>query len=388
MFKESIAVFVKEIKCLLRDKKTFIMSLLIPFILVPSILFITDFSLKDMQGQVADNVNIAMDHTDNSCYDFFSSQDKITILDVKDPQKALDSGEIFAYVYIDKDVDKKIIKGENFNLDIKYNESSMNSLVSMPVVTEYESAYRYLVTNYEFKSTDDLRESLAFPLDLDLNENIPKIDTSALYFSIMVPMMLILYCHIGSSGTASELSVGEKERGTLEPLLSTSANRTGILFGKFGAVTFTGFASGFATVIGLWIYLVVSSGAGVSAISPITMLVLTILALFCAMLFASINLMIGVYSKSYKEAQVYLMPMSVILLVPSLFTYGLDVSQIGITELCIPVFNIVCIIKEVVSGFFNPLHLTIVFVWLVVYIAFFLWRTLKMFKKESVIFRI
>lgn len=388
MFKQALIVFWKELKCIVRDKKTFIFGLLLPLFLVPSMLFMIDFSMKGMQGKTAENVNVAMDNKDNSLYDFLNAQDVITVVDVDNPQKALDSGVISAYITVSKDVDEKILKKEAFNLEVKYNESSINSVMSMASVAQYESAYRYLVSNYEFKSVEELRSLMNFKVDLSQVEGVPKIDTSSLYFSMLVPMMLILYCCMGSSGTAAELSAGEKERGTLEPLLSTCADRTGILLGKLFATTLMGITSGLFTVIGLWCYLLLSTSSDLPNISAFGMVSLFVMTVFISMFFSALNLMIGVYAKSYKEAQTYLMPVSLVCIAPTFFTYTLDISRIGLVDLCIPVYNVICIIKEILSGAANAIHVGIVLLWLVAYISILLGITVRIFKKEDVVFRI
>ncbi len=388
MFKQAFAVFLKEIKCIIRDKRTFIFGLLLPLLLVPTMLFIIDFSISGLPGKMTESVAIAIDKDNNSFYDFFAAQDNINIIKVTNYQKSLDSGEIVAYVMLDENLDEKIIKHENFKLDIKYGDSSINSVIAIPTVKQYESAYRYLIENYKFESVAELRKNANVKISLDLDAELPPIDTSSLYFSMLVPMMLILYCCMGSAGTASELSAGEKERGTLESLLSTSANRTGIILGKLFATTAMGVTSGLCTVIGLWGYLIISSGANKNNISVLSMILLLIMTIFVSMLFASINLLIGVYSKSYKEAQTYMMPISFLCVVPTMFSYTLEASKIKIFDLCVPIFNVVCIVKEILAGVVDIVHLSIVFLWLVLYTSLILCLIIKLFKKETVLFRV
>lgn len=388
MFRQALIVFWKELKCIIRDKKTFIFGLLLPLILVPSMLFIIDFSVKSMQGQVASNVNIAMNNKQNSFYSFCSVQDKVTVIDVQDPQKALDSGAISAYVTVGDNIDEKIVKKESFDLNIKYNESSLNSMMAIPIVAEYEADYRYLVANIPFSSVESLNKAIAIKVDLQGDSQASSFDTGSLYFNMLVPMMLILYCCMGSAGTAAELSAGEKEHGTLEPLLSTCADRTGIIVGKLLATTAMGVISGLFTVLGLWGYLIISSSTSSVNISVIGMLMLLIMTVFIAMFFASVNLTIGVYSRTFKEAQTYLMPVSIICLIPTFFTYTLDASKIGIIDLCIPVFNVICIIKEIFAGVINVAHIAIVLAWLIAYISVAFIITSKLFKRESIVFRI
>ena len=58
MFKQMRVVFLKELKCIFRDKKTFIIGLLVPLLLLPGILFITDFAMKNSQR--VENIRIGI----------------------------------------------------------------------------------------------------------------------------------------------------------------------------------------------------------------------------------------------------------------------------------------------------------------------------------------
>jgi sodium transport system permease protein len=386
MIKQMAVVFLKELKCITRDKKTFVFGLVLPLLWVPAILFIIDFSMKSSQNQIFDNVNIGISSKDNSFYTFCSAQKNITIIDVNDPK----SSKIAAYVTLDPDIDSKILEGKDFNLNVDYNDSSINSMMSIPIVSYYEGVYRTIVNDYEdeFKNKEELNKFMFIEIPYTLDEQMPNINTSSMYFNMLVPMMLILYCCIGSASTANDLSAGEKERGTLESLLSTGADRTGIIIGKLLATTIMGATSGLCTVLGLCGYLLISSGSQKIRLSILEMILLLVITLFASMFFASVNLAIGVYSRSFKEAQTYLTPMSIICLVPAYFTYTLDVSSIGIGYLCVPVLNIICIIKEIFANAVNIYHVSIVVFWLILYIFSAFYITNNMFKKESGVFRI
>lgn len=391
MFRQIIVVFLKEIKCILRDKRTFIFGLFLPLLLAPTMLFISDFSLFGTKDKTVKNVTIGINKKDNSFYNFFTAQDGVTAIYVRDIQKSLDSGEISAYITVDENIDKKIINHEPFNLDIKYGNSSVSSVMEIPIIKQYENAYRYLVENHGFNTEEELKNAVKIKIPLqNLVPDTPSIDTSALYFRMLVPMMIILYCCIGSAGTASELTAGEKEHGTLEPLLATCANRTCIILGKLFATTAMGVTSGLFTALGLWIYLITSSNSSTAKnnISALNMLFLLIITVFISMFFASINLLIGIYAKSYKEAQTYMMPISVLCVVPNMFSYSLEAGKVSFFDLCIPVYNVICIIKEILAGVLNIFHLITVLLWLGVYISISLFLIIKLFKKESALFRV
>lgn len=400
MFKNAIIVFIKEMKDILRDKKTFLFGLIIPFLLIPTMLFAIDYSMNFFQGGKDNQVYVAINNKENSFYRFCTAHQNIKFVDTDNPQAALNSGRISAYINIQDNIDDDIINKKNIDIDIEFGTSSLGSMLSASAIGYYKELYlaliQYITDNDYAKNVEELR---ALAEDKELNQNLTEIypyqgsqdigfNTSSLYFNMLVPMMLILYCCIGSSSTASDLSAGEKERGSLEALLSTGASRTSIIVGKLFATTVMGLISGLCTVLGLSTYLMISSDSQMSQVSVADVLALLATTLFTSMFFAAVNLAIGVYSKSSKEAQTYLMPVSIISLIPTYFTYSMDLNSINLKYLCIPIVNVICIIKEILAGVLNFSHLGIVIAWLIVYIAIAFSLTAHMFKKESVIFRI
>ena len=390
MFRQAWIVFFKELKCIIRDKKTFIVSLLLPLMLVPTMLTIIDFSMKNMmQNQISGSINIGISHKENSFHDFLVAQGNVNIVDVSNPRQALNSEKIAAYITVSDDIDQKVLKREQFQIDVQYSESSsLSSTMSKTLVDTYKDAYQYYAPYVENEEDLAILRTIKLQSEADAAANAGQFDMSSLLFNMLVPLMLIMYCFFGSVGTATELSAGEKEKGTLEPLLSTGANRTSIIIGKLLATTAMGVISGICTVLGLWGYLLISSSSNTLNLSSIEMIVLLLVTFFTAMFFAAINLTIGVYAKSYKEAQTYSLPLSLICIIPTSFTYTLDLSSIGLTHLCVPVLNIVCIIKEIFARALNIGHLSIVLGWLIVYVAIAFFVTSKLFKKESVVFRV
>lgn len=400
MLKKAIVVFVKEMKDILRDKKTFLFGLIIPFLLIPTMLFAIDYSMNFFQGGQNNEIYLAINDTESSFYRFCSAHNNIKFVNVENPQAALDSGRIAAYINLKDNIDEDIINKKDFDIDVEFSTSSLGTMLSASALSYYKELYltlvHYLVDNDYAKTKEELRNLAG---NDELNQNLMEIypyqgsngigfNTSSLYFNMLVPMMLILYCCIGSSSTASDLSAGEKERGSLEALLSTGASRTSIIIGKLFATTIMGLISGVCTVLGLSAYLMISSDSQMAMVSLGGILSLLTITLFTSMFFASLNLAIGIYSKSSKEAQTYLMPVSILSLIPTYFTYSMDLNSINMQYLCIPIVNVVCIIKEILAGVMNIAHLGIVALWLFVYTLIAFSFANYMFKKESVIFRI
>ena len=107
-----------------------------------------------------------------------------------------------------------------------------------------------------------------------------------------------------------------------------------------------------------------------------------------SLFFAAVNLAISISSKSYKEAQTYSLPLVMFCMAPTFFTYGLSPVDIDFVKLSVPMYNVACVLKEIISKSVNVLHVGIVVAWLIIYALVAVAFMLKLFKKEDVIFRI
>lgn len=403
MFKKSMIVFLKELKCIVRDTKTFVFGLLLPLLLVPGILFIINLSFKSMFPEEPQNtvVKVAFSDDDNAFHKFCSSQSNISIVETKNYEQALNSGEIDVYVNVDSSLDQNILKYGSIDFDqmveCEYNSASMSNTTAKVSFSKYEIGFQKIIESLgesgKIDDVEDIYNSVAVDLDTaigeDVNEAVDiKADINLICFTLLVPTMIILYCGTSSMGTATELGVGEKERGTLESLLSTGANRGSIVLGKLFATTVMGALGGICAILGLWIYMKVMFWEQPSPIDSMSGLCLVLITICTALFFSSINLAISIYSKSYKESQTYALPVVMACMAPTFFTYTLNPVDINIAKLCIPMYNVACVLKEIMSKSVNVGHVIFVMMWLIVYSLIAVIVMMRLFKKESVIFRI
>lgn len=192
---------------------------------------------------------------------------------------------------------------------------------------------------------------------------------------------------------ATDLGAGEKERGTLEPLLTTKAGRLSLLWGKFFAITVMGCLTIISSIVGLMISMQQMQGmfGGTSGITisltAKVILLICIMSILVTMAFGALELAISIYARSFKEAQTYLTPLTVIAFIPVYATYMLDGKNIDSYYFNIPLANVVCLMKEFLSGIFNIQHMMITFGWIFVYIIASVLLARYMFSREQVVFR-
>ena len=123
-------------------------------------------------------------------------------------------------------------------------------------------------------------------------------------------MMLVIFAASGPIASAVDLGAGEKERGTLEPLLTTQASRMSLLWGKFLAITTMGVMTSIAFIGGLAVSMQMSPEAfgyevneATLALEPAAFVIIALITILLTMVFGALALAISIYARSFKEAR-------------------------------------------------------------------------------------
>ncbi len=175
---------------------------------------------------------------------------------------------------------------------------------------------------------------------------------SAFLGLILTPLLLFLMLGGGSIVAVDAIS-GEKERGTLETLLTTAARRSEIVSAKQLAVVTVGVAVTLINLLNLFVYVVLGlidlpEGFAVS-LALASLLVLLALFLPLTVLVSSALLLLSGWSKSYKEYQLYFFPLLLAFVAPTLVAIlpGMDLrSAIAL----VPIAGVGAAVREVMVG--------------------------------------
>lgn len=385
-------VFKKELIDLFRDKKTLVSSILIPIIIFPLLFYVMGNSMNSMSKKVEENLNIAI--KDNSkgsqLVDFIKEQKNITIVQSSNMNEDLKNGKILVAIEIPENFDEDIKNEKTVNLKMTYDNSSQSSQMAVDSFNLLMEGYSKAIVEQRLMERNISGEFLnPIKLEVITTENKDE-GYGKLMLSLLLPLLLIIYSIAGPMGAAVDLGAGEKERGTLEPLLTTQAGRLSLLWGKFFAITVMGLLSTLASLLGLYISTKQDNGffhGGAGSISIKTIILIGLITLLLTMLFGALELTISIFARSFKEAQTYISPLMIIAFVPTYATYMLDAKNIESFYFHIPLANVSCLIKELISGIYNYTHLGITFAWIAVYIVGSILFARFMFSREEVIFR-
>jgi sodium transport system permease protein len=192
---------------------------------------------------------------------------------------------------------------------------------------------------------------------------------------------------------AIDLGAGEKERGTLETILSSPASRLDIVLGKFLVVMLAAVLTAFIALAGMAIgiqripeippeILVIIN----EVLSPKTIGLIMTLVLPVAAFFSAVLLGLSIYAKSFKEAQSIMAPLNIVIIFPAVIGTLPGIELNTITAL-IPVLNVSLASKDIIAGVMDPFLMTEVYVSLFGLAGLAIFWCVKWFNRESTIFR-
>jgi sodium transport system permease protein len=173
---------------------------------------------------------------------------------------------------------------------------------------------------------------------------------------ILLGLMLL-----GGSAVATDTLAGEKERGTLTTLLTSAASRTEIVTGKLLAIMAVALVIALVQILNLWIYLglgVIDASRGfAAAVSPGMAVGLMVLYLPVVALTAGVLLLTSAHARTYKEAQLYLTPVLLGMTIPALAPFLPDLS-LRSAIVVVPIANLAIAARDLLVGQVDPLWVT------------------------------
>ncbi|WP_333798145.1 ABC transporter permease [Rheinheimera sp.] len=397
-------VYQKELLELMRDKKTLMFVVLLPLLIFPLLFGLMGLVMSNVSRQaeaeehryVIINAERAPAFADALFYHKNFKKVETDLTAAEDLKQAIRDDKFDVAIVIPADFD---VSAENLNQSkwqLIHNSSSQLDMIS--------KHFNDLLKTFSKKLQQDKLAGLGVSSDkvaavlepvtverintAESRENIgEKIGGFIAY--LLVPLVLA-----GASYPAMDIGAGEKERGTLETLLICPISRSAIVLGKFFTVLTTGLVSAALTVIsfGGWGYLI-GSMAGVDVVAKtmetlgfIDLTLILALLLPLSAIFAALLLSLSIYARSYKEAQNYIGPVTMVVFMP-LVVAILPGVELNWKTAMVPVLNVALSIKELVKGTIDYLLLAAVLGSTLLIAAAAIAFCVSWFQKEKVLFR-
>jgi sodium transport system permease protein len=210
----------------------------------------------------------------------------------------------------------------------------------------------------------------------------------------LVPYLIVILCFTGALYPAVDLTSGEKERGTMETLLCSPLARIEIVLGKFLMVLTCSLAAVVLACVSLLLSFQLggskaaggAAALGLTHVDPTGMVGVLVMILPVAVLFSSVVLTLGIWARSTREAMSYVAPLMFLIIMPAVIGMlpGMDLNA---RYALVPILNLSLACREMLSGEWHWPYLGLIFLSMSVYAAAALAVAVRMFNRESVVFR-
>lgn len=386
-------IFRKELIDLFRDRKTLIGAFVIPIVVIPFVFFLLGSAFSSVEQEARAYVPIAIEgDTQSPLVERFAETKGVRILQPDDARKALQAGELRAIVSIPADFESQLKQWRTANITVFYDSTNQKSVYARSVIDDVLEEYASTVTDERLKKVGLSTQAIT-PINTSF-ENVASDEklTGGMLAGI-IPLMLVLSLASGGMAAATDLVAGEKERGTLESLVSAPIPAGSVLTAKLLAVMVMSCISATATMISLSLVFRVSPMTGdleqfsLGFLSPFSVAVLVVTLLLLAAMFAGLELTISTLAKTFKEAQTYMTGIVFLAMVPSYMMMPLNPVDIPALYYLLPIFNGVAMCKEVFYGEVNPVNAAIATGTSVLYVLGAIMLAARLFRKEGAVLK-
>lgn len=213
--------------------------------------------------------------------------------------------------------------------------------------------------------------------------------------SLLVPYIMVLAAFFGGVPSAFDMVAGEKERGTLETLLVSPVPRRAIVYGKFLAVFCVCTVAACSALGGVAVavngnFLALKPLLGDSHLSAANIGGIMVTFLPLNVTYAAVLLVVSTFARNQREAQSYLMPLTLLVVVPAMFTFfsGFGARGVQLTSALIPVYSSSSLIRMILDEGPDPAFLAVTVLATSSYALITLWLATRMFLRERVLMRL
>ena len=395
-------VYRKELTEALRDRRTLISTLLVPLLLFP-VLSVGFGALAVTLVKKAEEETprvMVLGGTDSpGVLEALRASKKMEVVPATpDWKNKIINKEIRAAIAIPDGFEASLAQQNPQTIEIYKYEGELKSSISAATVEKNLKDYRDKVVEARLDA-NHVPASVLTPFLIKQDNVAPPEKVGGAAFGGIIGYMVILLCLTGGMYPAMDLTAGEKERGTMETILSSPISRLDLVLGKFFLVLTASLVTAALSVLSMGVSfwgmqqlkaMDITKNPDAAAmqlqIRLPAVLSVFLMALPLAVLFSAGLITISLFAKSYKEAQSYVSPLMILVIIPAVAAMLPGVELTAKLAL-IPILNVSLLCKELVAGTYHWNFIALIFLSTCVYAAAALFLAVKMFQREDVLFR-
>ena len=388
-------VYRKELTDSLRDRRTVVSMIVVPLLIMPLLTIGIGILSVTLVGEAMKEIPKVM---------ILGGEDSPRVVaelkDLKDLQivpakpdfaEEISDKKIRAAVEIPPGFESKLAAGQSTVVKIYMYEGEIKSGFGADRLQTFFRELRDRAVRERLQARD-LPASLVHPFDIQEKNVAPPEKVGGAILGGMVPYFVILLCLTGAMYPAMDLTAGEKERGTIETILCSPVSRVDLVLGKFLMVLTASIATAILAItsmaasfgVGRKMLLGTMHGAADAALQ-ITITAKAMVAIFfvvlpLAVFFSAALLALSLFAKSFKEAQSYISPLMIVVVLPAVAAL-LPGVELNAPLALIPVLNTSLVSKEIITGTYHWGLIALIFLSSSVYAGAAIASAVKLFQR-------
>jgi sodium transport system permease protein len=393
-------IYGKEMRDSLRDYRTIISMVVIPTLGIPLLIFgicaMMLMTVAKARSEVPRVMIIGANTSSNVLSALRASGAFRFVPATGDFTNQIVQKQVRAAVSLPPDFDAMIRRGEKAQVSIYVYETDVGSEVAAEKLNAFFRNLSDRTVRERLKSRN-IQVDILEPFAIQRENVAPPAQIAGSMIGGFLPYIFIVMCFLGAMYPAIDVTAGEKERGTMETILCCPVARINLVLGKFLAV----FTISIATVILSLSSLCATFELGIKlfarSLPPQLMLSVStiditglagvfVMLLPVAVMLSALMLMVGLFSKSFREAQSYAGPLMMMLILPTLPAI-LPGTELTSKLALVPLMNVSLACREMLGGIWHWNYILLIFGSACVYAGLALAATVRMFHREGVIFR-
>jgi sodium transport system permease protein len=394
-------VYRKELTDSLRDRRTLISMIVVPIVLMP----LMSIGIGTVSAMIIGKANkevprvmILGGEDSPKLMEQLRAANLIRIVPPSaDYVELISNKEVRAAVDIPHGFDAAVARGEKSSVKIYDYKGELRSQNAADRLDKFFRDLRDK-TVQERLQTRSLPPDLIKPFEIDEQNVAPPEKVTGNLVGGLVPYFIILLSLTGAMYPAMDLTAGEKERGTIETILCSPVSRAHLVLGKFLMVLTASVCTAILSILsmsGTFIFAkramssmgdAKSEGLAQLSINPKAVVAVFLMVIPLAVLFSAALFAIALFAKSYKEAQSYISPLMIVVILPAIAAI-LPGVELNTKLALVPILNTSLVSKEIITGTYHWKYIFMIFASSTVYAAAALFVAVNLFKREDVLFR-
>ena len=304
----TVSVFRKELKDAVRDRRTWLIVLVTSILAGPLTLFLLSIFISGVEESAAKREIYVANASAAPTLVNFLQRAGATVKDAPEDYTALvKSGRLQnAIIVVPPNFEARVAAGETVRMQVVFDETATKA---QPATRAALAAVRGFTRELGIQRLLARGVSPQVMAAVEIEEvNLASSQARGAQLLFLVPWLALLGSVAGAISVAIDVTAGERERGSLEPLLMNPISTGATVLGKWAVVALCSASVVVLTLIGFMISMQFIRSENLSSLMQFGFsecaLFIVMLLPFSAMI-ASLNMLAATYGRSHKEAQTY-----------------------------------------------------------------------------------